>query len=509
MLQNVAHLKIKGLSRFTDFELVIFLSLLLLNSGDVETNPDPAASEYSTSSVSSTSSLNNTALREKFSLVHYNVQSLAYKKDILFSELNNFSVISVTETWLDQRTSDSDIALEGYVTYRRDRVGDNHGGVCVYVHDNIFSKRRHDLELPDLECVWIEINARNKKLLIGTFYRPPNSSNATFAATEDSIGLASDTNAYDILITGDFNINMADNRSSRKINDLCQEYGLSQIISDFTHFTETSQSTIDLLLTNNSNDVLISGVGEPFLDQNIRYHCPVFCVLNFNKQKTNIFKRHIWLFDQGDYQALSNELRNTNWEDADINKYTNNITEHIIKSSTKYIPNKVINVRPSDPNWLNTNIKKQIRKRKCFYTKYKKTRANSDCEEYKKRRNHVNNEIRKSKQAVNDKLAEKLNSNTLGPKEWWKTLKQIIKPSESSNIPLLCNQGELFSDNKDKAEVFNDFFSSQNTINETNASLPEDNFENRHNETIDSIHLSPSRSRNLFQVIENWQSCGT
>ena len=57
------------------------------------------------------------------------------KKDILFSELNNFSVISVTETWLDQRTSDNDIALEGYVTYRRDRVGDNHGGVCVYVHD--------------------------------------------------------------------------------------------------------------------------------------------------------------------------------------------------------------------------------------------------------------------------------------------------------------------------------------------------------------------------------------
>ena len=153
---------------------------------------------------------------------------------------------------------ENDIAVEGYVTYRRDRVGDNHGGVCVYVHGNIFSKRRHDLELPNLECVWIEINTRNKKLLIGTFYRPPNSSNATFAATEDSIGLASDTNAYDILITGDFNINMADNRSSRKNNDLCQEYGLSQLISDFTHFMETSQSTIDLLLTNNSNDVLIA-----------------------------------------------------------------------------------------------------------------------------------------------------------------------------------------------------------------------------------------------------------
>ena len=46
--------------------------------------------------------------------------------------------------------------------------------------------------------------------------------------------------------------------------------------------------------------------------------------------------------------------------------------------------NMVINVRPSDPNWLNTNIKKLIRKRKRSYTKYKKTSANSDYEAYKK-----------------------------------------------------------------------------------------------------------------------------
>ena len=88
--------------------------------------------------------------------------------------------------------------------------------------------------------------------------------------------MTKDTNAHDRLLTGDFNINMADGRNSVKIKDLCQEYGLSQIISDSTHFTETSQSTIDLILTNNCNDILTSGVGEPFLDQNIRYHCPVF-----------------------------------------------------------------------------------------------------------------------------------------------------------------------------------------------------------------------------------------
>ena len=142
-----------------------------------------------------------------------------------------------------------------------------------------------------VECVWIEINTRNKKLLIGTFYRPPNSSNATFAAIEDSIGLASYTIAYDILITGDFNINMADNRSSRKINDLCQEYGLSQLVSDFTHFTETSQSTIDLLLTNNSNAVLTSGVGEPFFRPKHSLSLSCFLCSKFQQTKSKYFQK--------------------------------------------------------------------------------------------------------------------------------------------------------------------------------------------------------------------------
>ena len=58
---------------FTDFQLITFLTILLLNCGDVETNPGPA-SEYSTASVSSTNSLNGTTFREKFSLVHYKAQ---------------------------------------------------------------------------------------------------------------------------------------------------------------------------------------------------------------------------------------------------------------------------------------------------------------------------------------------------------------------------------------------------------------------------------------------------
>ena len=51
---------------------------------------------------------------------------------------------------------------------------------------------------------------------------------------------------------------MTNNKSRIKFKHLCQEYGLTQIISYPTHFSETLQSTIDLIITNNSNAVLTS-----------------------------------------------------------------------------------------------------------------------------------------------------------------------------------------------------------------------------------------------------------
>ena len=68
-----------------------------------------------------------------------------------------------------------------------------------------------------------------------------------------------------------------------KIDTLCQQFSLLQCIEEPTHFTENSQSIIDILLVKNKDNLLISGVGEPTLQQDIRFHCPIFGVLNFKK----------------------------------------------------------------------------------------------------------------------------------------------------------------------------------------------------------------------------------
>ena len=116
------------------------------------------------------------------------------KLDLIESELPNFDVICITESLIDGRTPDEDRQIENFKLFRLDRSGDHYGGICVYVRNNVYSRRRNDLELPKIKCIWVEISIRNNKRLIGTFYRPPDSSNAILPSTEDSIGLAFDSN---------------------------------------------------------------------------------------------------------------------------------------------------------------------------------------------------------------------------------------------------------------------------------------------------------------------------
>ena len=209
--------------------------------------------------------------------------------DILGSELSNFDVICLSETWFNSNMKDSDVMLDGFrAPFRNDRITDNHGGVAVYVKSNIACTRRTDLEIQGIECVWIEIRLKSKRLLVGTFYRPLNSDQLKLEAIDNSIDLAIDPRISDIIISGDFNFDMLNGASKKKISNICQQYDLHQTINAPTHFTENSSSLLDIMLVTNNNNVLLSGVGEPFLHQDVRYHCPVFSVFKFTKPNMEI-----------------------------------------------------------------------------------------------------------------------------------------------------------------------------------------------------------------------------
>ncbi len=321
-----------------------------------------------TSSSSSLSVVSHpTNLSHHLSFVHCNVQNLYPKLDILRAELIDFDLIALSETLLGDQTNSDNIQVQNFKNpERKDRVGDRHGGVIVYIRDSLFHKRRLDLEIANIESIWIEVVSNKKHFLFGVSHTdpppPPPNSNALYNnSIEDSIQLAIDTGISDVVIVGDFNYNVLNPQTNRKVSSICSQFALFQCISSSTHFTEHSESIIDLLFVSNQNSVVISGTGDPFLPQETRYHCPIYGLLKFAKPKFKSFKRKIWQYELGDYDLLRRDCLAVDWNDLksnDINEYADSITSKIITLASSHIPNKDILVRQFDPPWITTNVRR-------------------------------------------------------------------------------------------------------------------------------------------------------
>ena len=118
--------------------------------------------------------------------------------------------------------------------------------------NNIPCKRKTDLEVDRVEYVRLEIRLKNETVLLGTFYRAPNSSIDVHNKIESSIDLVFDTNIFNIMAILITNIS-----SRRKAASFFDPYRLVQLIDEPTHFTEASDSIIDILLARNISSVLM------------------------------------------------------------------------------------------------------------------------------------------------------------------------------------------------------------------------------------------------------------
>ena len=123
-------------------------------------NISSSVSSVSSSSTSMSNSLFSTLnVAHNLSFVHYNVQSILTKLDTLYAELYEFDILAFTETWLNPAVDPTDLLLDSYCEpERKDRPGDSHGGIMIYIKEGIHYKRREDLEPRNVECIWLELN---------------------------------------------------------------------------------------------------------------------------------------------------------------------------------------------------------------------------------------------------------------------------------------------------------------------------------------------------------------
>lgn len=112
------------------------LFMLLILSGDVETNPGP-----------------NTGTQYTLDIFHLNIRSIRNKIDSLLSLVTDFDVLCFTESHLDSCITDQNLLIDGFNTiYRKDRNSFG-GGIIIYVSNSLRVKRRTDLEPTNIECI--------------------------------------------------------------------------------------------------------------------------------------------------------------------------------------------------------------------------------------------------------------------------------------------------------------------------------------------------------------------
>ena len=113
-------------------------------------------------------------------IIHQNIRSLTHKIDELRNMANEFKseihIIALTETWANEQILDGEFEIPVYNIFRKDRDAKG-GGVLVFVRSDLSVFRRSDLDDTSVEGLWLEFLIPNSRgVLVGTFYRPPNSS---------------------------------------------------------------------------------------------------------------------------------------------------------------------------------------------------------------------------------------------------------------------------------------------------------------------------------------------
>ena len=137
-----------------------------------------------------------------------NAQSVVNK----LSEITNLLVtqdiyvLGVAETWLNNEIKDSELKIEGYNIFRRDRTRSDKktgGGVMAYVKDTISVTVLNDINDDKHESLWLQLTGdKSSELCLGICYRSPDCPEDMNQELFRSIRKYSNKN---LLLMGDFN----------------------------------------------------------------------------------------------------------------------------------------------------------------------------------------------------------------------------------------------------------------------------------------------------------------
>ena len=164
---------------------------------------------------------------------------------------------------------------------------------------------------------------------------------------------------------------------------------------------------------------------------------------------------------------------------------------------------KKANKKFKKPKWMDQYCVRKVKKKYQAWKRFTHSHSYRDYAEYCKLRNSAAKAVKFAKKKYQKGIAESVQKS---PKSFWSHVKEEIK-SKSSIGDLKDKNGEIKTDNKDKAEILNDFFASVFTV-EGDSVLP--NFEQKvtDDNNIHTIDIKPEKVLKQLKNLNVAKSCG-
>ena len=198
-------------------------------------------------------------------ICHININSIVRKLSELKIVLqhNPFHVVAVSETKCDATISDSELDIENYNIFRKDR-NRHGGGVALYVKDDVSCRFENNITCDDIEALWVKLSPKHSEtLLICVIYRPPNSSSSYFDLLNEMLSQAVTNTDVEMILLGDLNCDMCPNNIdslSRSLEEMMSGFLFDQLIDVPTRVTTTSQTIIELIYSTDVENHSLNGV---------------------------------------------------------------------------------------------------------------------------------------------------------------------------------------------------------------------------------------------------------
>ena len=142
--------------------------------------------------------------KEEIKCVCLNARSIINKKNELNIMVDDIKphIIGITESWANNDITYVELGREGYVMFRKDRLG-RRGGVLLYIKETIPAYEVQLQEEADCnEAIWCKLVTGHTTVTIGVVYRCPNITKQNNEKIHNAI---SEVSKGDCIIMGDFN----------------------------------------------------------------------------------------------------------------------------------------------------------------------------------------------------------------------------------------------------------------------------------------------------------------